>query len=73
MKNSTGTPPRKHGVRYPWDEWFDKGSMTLVRGTHFTGAPHGMARTAQQAAARAGLTISVRVDADKLTIRVVRQ
>lgn len=64
---------RKHGVRYPWDDWFALGSFRLVRGQHFAGAPHGMVQTARVAADRRGIRIHVAVQDETLTINVVRE
>jgi hypothetical protein len=71
MKHTNIPPPRKHGVRYPWREWFNAGSVTIKQGKDFEAEPHGMAQTARQAAARLGYTISVAIHGSSLTITVV--
>lgn len=65
--------PMKHGARYPWETWFrtaEKRSVRLVRGTHFSGKPHGMSATARQAAGRLGVAsrISISVGDDYILI-----
>lgn len=66
-----GTNPRE--TRYPWREWFATKAFVLVRGKHFHGQPHGVAETARQAARRLGVSVSINIDDDRLTIRVNNQ
>jgi hypothetical protein len=35
---------KKYGNRYPWDEWFERGSFYLVRGRDYECTTHGMAQ-----------------------------
>lgn len=62
--------PRKHGARYPWDEWFKAAEtrLDLIRGRDFIGMVHGMAQTVRQAAFRAGVNIHVFLELDRLII-----
>lgn len=62
---------RRYGVRYPWSSWFKKDTITLRRGTHFDGEPHGMAQTARSWAARNGYKLSTSIQGDKLILTVV--
>lgn len=63
--------PKKFGVRYPWERWFRNKVVTLKRGTHFDGQPHGFAMTARQAAQRLGYKVSVRIESETVTLTVV--
>lgn len=76
MRNSPSKtkPAQPHGVRYPWDSWFNKGKFTLVRGKDFVGLPHGILRTAKQAATARKIHITGSIESvdgvDRVTITV---
>lgn len=70
VKGRRAAPP--HAARYPWARWFAGPTITLRRGWHFAGLPHGFAQTARQAAARMGVAVSVEVGSDSVTLRVVK-
>ncbi len=61
---------RPHGVRYPWDEWFERGSITLIRGYDYFGPSYGFAGTARNAAAKRGIKLSVEIEESSVTITV---
>lgn len=61
--------PRTVG-KYPWREWFARTPLVLLRGRDFKGLPHGMARTAIQAAARHGLRVSTMIGENTVTVHI---
>ena len=60
-----------HGVRYPWAEWFARGSFVLIRGTHFEGRPHGMYVTVRTAAKRFGVKVACEILDDGLVVTLI--
>jgi hypothetical protein len=62
---------KKHGNRYPWDDWFRDPIVTLYRGTHYTCQTHGMMRNALQAAKSRGLKLSIKMRDSHLTITIL--
>lgn len=73
MDTNINTTPKKHGIRYPWEEWFKQGNFTLTKGVHFHHQPHGMAMTARQAARKYGYNISIDIEPTTLTVRVTKK
>lgn len=64
--------PKKHGRRYPWNEWFGCGRFRLNRGEHFAIQTHSMAMVARQAARKRNprLRLSINVHEDYIIITV---
>lgn len=58
------------GARYPWEQWFGRGSFTVVRGEDFHCTVGGMVVNTRVAARRLGLRVRVSVGDDRLTITV---
>ena len=55
--------------RYPWEKWFSKKSLTLVRGKHFKISPHGMAQMIRNAAGKERYNVKVSVSIQDDTVR----
>lgn len=54
-----GEKKRKVAGEYPWDKWFRKSRFTLVEGTDFTCAIHGMASQIRTKASKRKLRVSL--------------
>ncbi len=52
-------------VRYPWDDWFAKSSVTLKKGIDFICAIHGMAAMIRNEASKRQVKVSLRIRDDK--------
>jgi hypothetical protein len=50
---------RKIHAEYSWDKWFNKTHFTLVQGTDFTCAIHGMASQIRTKASKRKLRVSL--------------
>lgn len=58
-------------TRYPWDEWFARKSVTLVKGRDYVVQSHGFGMNARMAAKSRGLRVSITVKEKYITITVV--
>ncbi len=58
----------KKQIRYPWDKWFAKRKFTITRGKEFTCMPHSMSVQVRTAAAKRGISVSVEIDEDVLSV-----
>lgn len=66
---------RKHGARYPWQQWFSRSGFTLVRGKDYHYRTSIMAQMIRNAASRPEHDVRVRIsiapDERSLTVRVL--
>lgn len=62
--------PKHRGRRYPWDEWFGKGSFTLKRGRDYVCLDSGMAMNARAAARAREIKLHITMGDGVLRIRV---
>lgn len=60
--------PRAHGVRYPWKKWLSE-TTTIRKGTHYHVSTFGMVNTIRQASRRLGVSVSLQVGEQSITIR----
>lgn len=58
--------------RYPWDKWFKKDKIVLVRGTHYHCQPHSMGVQVRDAAKKRDLDVSVSISEGTITAIVYR-
>lgn len=63
---------KKKLPRYPWDKWFKKNKLVLLRGKHYECQPHSMGVQVRDAATKRGLQISVEVDEGIITATIDR-
>lgn len=63
-------PSTWRGARYPWEQWFDRGSFTVVRGVDFFCTVGGMVVNTRVAAGRLGLRVRISVGEDRLEVAV---
>jgi hypothetical protein len=57
-------------VRYPWDKWLGKKqAYTLQRGRDFNCKVHGMAAQLRNAASKRGMSVSIAIEGDSLTVQ----
>jgi hypothetical protein len=61
---------RKKHSRYPWDRWFSKSKLRLVRGKHFYCQPHSMGVQLRVAAMHRGVAVSIRIQEDVLLVTI---
>ena len=63
---------RKYGQRYPWEDWFSKGSFSLTKGRDYECQTHGMAGMIRNAANRFGKSVQVKiVDNNRIEVKVM--
>lgn len=58
----------KFGTRYPWDDWFDRGIVTLVRGRHYLCRTDSMVQMVRFAAADRNLLVNTTIADDGSSI-----
>ena len=70
--NGDGPGGRLYGRRYPWDAWFTRGRVLLVRGIDFNGRMDTFSQQVRRAAVSRRLSIVLTVDDDgrSLTVEV---
>lgn len=55
-------------VRHPWDYWLKRRVITLSKGVHFDCQPHSMAQQVRNAAFARGISVSVGILGDEVTV-----
>lgn len=63
---------KKKLPRYPWDKWFKKNKLVLVRGKHYECQPHSMGVQVRDAATKRDLEVSVEIDEGTITATIYR-
>lgn len=59
-------------TRYPWDNWFKKAKLVLVRHKDYECQPHSMSVQVRDAAAKRGFQASVEIDEGTITATIYR-
>lgn len=64
---------RKHGRRYPWDDWFAQSQFVLRHGNDYSCMPHGMAQMVRNVASRLGVKVRLRLSGEgRIDVTVLR-
>jgi len=59
---------KKDTVRYPWKRWLSRRKITLQRSKDYNCQPHAMAQQCRNAAAKAGIKLSIHINDNTLTL-----
>lgn len=67
------TSKRPQRVRYPWEDWFSRKKITLIRGKHFFCQPHSMAQQIRNEARLYWVSISIEINDDTVTATITQE
>ncbi len=54
--------------KYPWDNWFSRKQLRLVRGRDYTCMPHSMAQQIRNKATVVDKSVSIRIENEVLIV-----